>query len=420
MKLAFYIDSSVKALTPELVYVLKIFAQNKHISIGFADTPDNSLIISRNGQTGLSVSDVFAENRLSNDTLNSNCLFEHTNGSPDYLATAFYMLSAQQEFLSRDFDVIGRFKYTNSYQSRFSNTRENIVQTCFDKIGEQLGVPRAIIPSRFFLSHDIDSIHGALFEDGLNVIKKGRVDLLLKMLFNTALCRPDWLNIDKIMKLESEYDCKSTFFWIVNKGKVNQREENADYTFNSSLIRRNFRNVAASGFENGIHKSISSETFAEEITKYGEQPLANRYHYLKYNLPKGYDAVEAGGLRIDASAGFAEEPGFRNSYGLPFQPFNFTTKEPYQFIEVPLHIMDRTYFQYKKWSSEKAGKDIIDFFEKHRQNCVISVLWHNNFFTNYKFRGYPQLYKTILAYIHDNNLCTITQQEIIEQYKLKE
>ena len=143
-------------------------------------------------------------------------------------------------------------------------------------------------------------MNGAIFEDGFNVLKKGRVDQFFKMLLRVAIGRPDWLNIDKIMKLESEYDCKSVFFWIVNKGKINDRERNADYSFHSKSIQKQFHRVADNGFENGIHKSISPQTFKEEFVKFGKLPISNRYHYLKFRLLEPTRYRECG-LKIDAS-----------------------------------------------------------------------------------------------------------------------
>jgi hypothetical protein len=176
--------------------------------------------------------------------------------------------------------------------------------------------------------------------------------------------------------------------------------------------------VEIAGSENGLHKSISAETFKQEIAKFGATPLGNRYHYLKYNLPEGFESLEGTGLKLDASLGFAEEIGFRNSYGLPYNPYNFKTREPFNFVEAPLHVMDRTYFQYKKLSPADAWLDLLDFFERNRENCVLSILWHNNFFSNYKFKGYMELYKKILMYIVENQFKTLTQKEIIDQYSI--
>ncbi len=313
---------------------------------------------------------------------------------------------------------MGRFKFENSYQHRFKNTLENIVQLCFNEISKICGVTPPKEKTQFFLTHDIDMVNGAIIEDGFNVLKKGRIDQFLQLLFHVAIGKPDWLNMDKIMKMESEYDCKSVFYWIVNKGKINARERNADYVFQSSKIKKHFASVEKNGFENGIHKSISSETFQDELIKYGSKALGNRYHYLKFNLPQAYHDIEKAGLKLDASLGFAEEIGFRNSYGLPFNPYNFENRKPHSFVEVPLHIMDRTFFQYKKSTVHHAEKDIFTFFDKNRENCVLSVLWHNNFFSDYKFKGYLPLYKKILAYIKENNFNTISQKEIIQKYSI--
>ena len=37
-------------------------------------------------------------------------------------------------------------------------------------------------------------VNGAIFEDGFYVLKKGRIDLFLRMLFNIAMGRHEWLN----------------------------------------------------------------------------------------------------------------------------------------------------------------------------------------------------------------------------------
>ncbi len=77
------------------------------------------------------------------------------------------------------------------------------------------------------MSHDIDSINGALLEDGFYLVKKGKPHLIFNLLINVILQRPDWFNMDEIMKIEDDYSFKSTFFWLVNKGRINQRETNS-------------------------------------------------------------------------------------------------------------------------------------------------------------------------------------------------
>lgn len=415
----FYIEKSAEVVAPEIRYVLSLWAQNAGCQIEINDqATDDTVTIGFSNECLFPLAEGLHQN-IYQLQLNSSGYVERSNGQPDFITTVFYLVNSIQEYSHSHLDELGRFQYKESYQYKLGNVKSNLVQQCFDEISKKIQVPVRCVPTRFFLTHDIDMVHGALLEDGFHVIKKGRFDLFFKFLFNVALHKPDWLNIDKILKLESEYDCKSVFYWIVNKGIINARERNADYDFRSKKIQNAFALVSQYGNENGIHKSISAETFDEEIAKFGSLPVGNRYHYLKFNLPDGYKKIEAANLKLDASLGFAEEIGFRNNYGLPFQPYHLEERRPFNFIEVPLHIMDRTFYQYKKSDLITAEKEIFEFFEKNKFNCVLSILWHNNFFTDYKFNGYRALYKKILLYIKENQLQTLRQQEIVDQYSIQ-
>ncbi|MEO8471509.1 MAG: hypothetical protein ABI477_04920 [Chryseolinea sp.] len=408
----FKLSTSLENVRPEIEYVLRVWAKNQGLEISFGDDFDNGISIGHDDESHL---------KISADFVNTPTAFARSSlhaGKVYIIENAFKLLNCVQEYCHTDVDDLGRFKFRNSYQYQLKNHTENLVQKLFEHLSTQVGVTPVSQKTKFFLTHDIDLVNGAILEDGFYVLKRGRVDLFLKMLFNVAMCKPDWLNIDKIMKLESEYDCRSTFFWIVNKGKINQRERNADYSFNASKIQDQFKEVTRNKFENGIHKSISSESFADEFKKFGTTPFSNRYHYLKFQLPDAFHDIDAAGLQLDASLGFAEEIGFRNSYGLPFNPYNIKEQSPFAFIEAPLHVMDRTFFQYKKSSTEEAEKDILGFFERNKTNCLLSVLWHNNFFTNYKFKGYLDIYKRILAYIMDNKFETINSHDIVKNYSI--
>lgn len=205
---------------PEFDYLLKVLSVNtKHeiknsvngLLIG--SSPNATIQISKNFITN------FTQKKFSfKDNLGPSGFVEHENGTPDYWATAFYLLSCAQEYNSTP-DALGRFKFTESYQSAFNAASQNIVQICLDKMSAQLGITPYHEQTKFFLTHDIDIVYEAILQDGFYAVKHRRIDVLLKLLFHVAIGKPDWLNMDYIMNLESEYDVKSTFFWIVKKGK---------------------------------------------------------------------------------------------------------------------------------------------------------------------------------------------------------
>lgn len=394
-------------------YILKLFGQSQGITIELNTSHDQLFRIHPSADF-----EALIQNPKQQKAPNAEGIILSNDNTPDYLATAFYHINCLQEYQDCPLDDLNRFPYVNSLQHRHDNIQVNIGQYCFDQLAKELGIKSKKKKTRFFLTHDIDSVYGAILQDGFNVLKKGRIDIFFQLLFRAAIGKPDWLNMDLIMKLESVYDCKSVFYWLVNKGRLNSREINADYDFFNPKIQNIYKSVSDKGFENGIHKSISKDGFESELIKFDKKPIGNRYHYLKFNLPSGFDAIEESGLKLDSSLGFAEKMGFRNNYGLPFTPYNFAQKRPYSFVEVPLHIMDRTFFQYDRKSPEKATMAILDFLEKNKENCVLSILWHNNFFTDYKFKGYLKMYKAILEYICLGDFKTISQQEIIEDYLL--
>lgn len=415
----FHIDPALPVI-PEIRYTLDRLAINKKIKISFSDT---GTFISDSDRANLSVSKKFINNFTTGnfkyqDNLGPSGFIEQVDGTPDYLSTAFYMLACLQEHDSATtYDSLGRFKYSESYQAHYKNTEQNLAQVCFDKLAEKFRIPDHNVPTRFFLSHDIDTVYESILQDGFYALKRGRIDIILRLLANVAINKPDWLNIDLIMKLESEYDARSTFFWIVNKGKA-EGLKNADYTFKSTKIQQRVKRVVQNGFENGLHKSVSADSFESELEKFSSKPVSNRYHYLKFNLPDGFHKIEEAGLTLDASLGFAERIGFRNNFGQPYNPYNFKQRKAFSFVEAPLHVMDTTLFKYNRSDISEAKKAIFNFFESNKTNCVLSVLWHNNFFSNYKYKGYLPLYKDILIYLKEHKLNTISQQEIVAEYGL--
>jgi hypothetical protein len=413
-----YIEPNT-SFTEEIKYVFRTLAHNNYSPVEFVATAaESQLSAGSSAEFNFQISESFyteigLKNFRHKRHFEKDCVVRNDKGDPDYLSTIFYMINSLQEYDDTDTDEIGRFKFTNSYQDKFGNIEDDLVGQYSQKI---LGGSQRKHKSRVFLSHDIDSINGAVVQDSFFLLKKGNPLPIFRLVMNAALQRPDWLNMDKIMKIEDEHSLKSTFFWLVNKGRLNTREVNSDYSINNRKIRSTLKSIEARGWENGLHKSISTESYKEESAKLDLRIIANRNHYLKFRLPNLYKDIEASGLKLDASLGFAEAIGFRNSYGLPFHPFNIEERRPFSFVEVPLTVMDGTLKQYRGVPLAETASQIISFLEKNKSGCLISVLWHNTFFTDYKFGGYVKVYKQILEYIHANDLRSINPTEIVKEF----
>jgi hypothetical protein len=348
----------------------------------------------------------------------NECVIFTKEGKSDLLATCFYLVNSLQEYAVAG-DTYGRFPYKRSLQARFNNPTQNLVQAYFDELAKhpKISAIRKNTLSRVFISHDIDNITSAWLEDGFAAFKKGQIHHIFRLLFNAAIQKPDWFNMDHIMRIHDTCDLKSTFFWLAHKGRSSNGVMNADYDVSSKPVQDAMLRVKKHGSENGIHKSAAETSFAQESEKLGFTPIANRYHFLKFTLPHAYAELEAAGILLDASLGFSEQYGFRNNYGQPFQPYDLNQDRAFNLVEVPLHVMDRTFY-HKKTPVNEIARTVIDFFEANKYNCVLSLLWHNNFFDSIKYGGYLEEYKKIIAYLCESGHTSINQRELIDKYRI--
>ena len=344
--------------------------------------------------------------------------FYSVDGDQDYLASIFYLVNCIQEYGEKKRDKYGRYPYEQSIQKKLNFLNKNMVQGLIDEfitthpVLSKLNTHRR--KSSFFLTHDIDTVYGAKNQNGDHALKTHQYHKIPQLLWNHYLGRPDWMNMDKIMTLEAQFGFKSTFYWLVYKDKVN-----ADYDLTHPQILHQTNLINQKGFENGLHKSLRENTFDEELGELcvinKERTIGQRYHFLKFNLPQAWTDIENACLKLDTSLGFSEDFGFRNSYGLPFMPFNLKENRVFDLIEAPMNIMDGNFFYQGKTVSE-AEKALIDWLDKNKENAMITLNFHNNFFDNMLYKGYDKLYSTILRYFKEENFRCMTQKDLISEY----
>lgn len=402
-------------------YVLKIIEINQSIQFNFTENKIGSKLIWDHTDIESQVISLNFYSSVQNQNVDFN--FDHRIsffnefGRKDYIASIFYKINCLQEFDEKAAtDKYGRFTYTSSYQFKYQLIDKNLVQLEIDgflSINHVIGNKKK---SRFYISHDIDTLYGSFLQDGLWAVKNKKLGVIIRLIFNEVMQRPHWRNIDKILKISNEYDVYTTFFWLVNAGKGSFSIKNSDYSIKKEQSLINL--VKQAGSFNGLHKSCSDETFEQELEKCGFQTVFNRYHFLRFNTVEDWTKLSDSSIKLDCSLGFAEHYGFRNSYGKAFQPFDIVSNKPYDFIEAPLHFMDTTFHQYLKSNVNTIGTTVIDFFEKNNLNCDISLLWHNTFFTDYKYNSYLKEYKKILCYIYENKIEVISPIQLIEENKL--
>ncbi|MCE2712270.1 MAG: hypothetical protein LW688_06990 [Cryomorphaceae bacterium] len=407
-----------------VTYVLKLIENNGAFTFIVADNPQNAQLIWDHQHEGSEFIAVEFYEELRNSQV-FKIQFDPTKGiidgagNKDMIASIFYMVNCLQELNApaNDFDAIGRYKYEASFQNKHGVITQNLVQKEIDALYEKWHIIPKKQKSVFFLSHDIDTLYGSFLQDGFWAVKNFKPLVILKLLFMELMRRPHWRNLDRIVRLHDEHDVRSTFFWLVNKGRGESGIMNADYDLSKekSLIEL----VQTSNNANGLHKSCSSMDIDAELEKSKLETGFNRYHFLNFRTHSDWKNIEDSKLSFDASLGFAEHFGFRNSYGKAFQPYNVEQDKPFSFVEAPLHFMDGTFHKYMHFPAENIAETIIEEYSQNPYNCDFSVLWHNTFFTDYKYGQYLTQYKRLLEFISEEKIDCLTPDEIIKKSSIQ-
>ncbi|MCB1176073.1 MAG: hypothetical protein KDK36_00720 [Leptospiraceae bacterium] len=325
------------------------------------------------------------------------------NDTEDYLGTCFYMINSLQEYAPTEMDFLGRFPQEKSYQEKFACYEKNLVLEYFQELALQIfGEKIPLKKSSYFLSHDIDFVNSGWKDELKNALYNFKIKESFRVLKKRIAGKDSWQNIEEIIKMESEQEIPSTFFWLACSGNTKYpKVKNADYRLSDSYIRKCMQIIEASSLhENGIHKAINSRSFKDEKIEFSDfQITKNRYHYLSFSLTKDYPKLEEAKLAYECSLGFSKKIGFRNSYGLPFKAMNPISFEQYSFVSLPLHLMDSSLYYYMKCdSSEKIIEQIEKFIQNNENSVVIGLCMHNNFFEKKTYKKLLLLLKNYVDY----------------------
>ncbi|MCP4311779.1 MAG: hypothetical protein GY790_10985, partial [Bacteroidetes bacterium] len=348
-------------------------------------------------------------------------------------------------------DQYGRFPYSESLQFKLGIIDKPVVNYYMEIILKGMGEFCEInrIPFRnkpifnrpvLMLSHDIDFINAyslketafkfkqllGLADSPFNMQGKIRDAFTAMYHFLSPFSKknPYW-NFGKMMEWESERGFRSSYYFLEKDGKY----DNSYYHFHQKKIRNLFNELSDKGHEIGIHGTMQSYDNQSDMTRTVEHLRAVspqavtgiRQHFLRFKPNHTAQIQAKAGLEYDASLGFAEHDGFRNSYCWPFKFFDFDNNRTMDHWEIPLTLMDVTHFYYRKLSFEQSEESIKKLLaEVVKFNGILSLLWHNSFFNEWEFPGITNHYTEILDLFKFQGMEGIPGKEIIKQMKAKQ
>ncbi|WP_046242786.1 DUF7033 domain-containing protein [Hymenobacter terrenus] len=352
----------------------------------------------------------------------------------DVVAAAFYLLSGWQEYFSDTRDRHGRFPYAVSVQQQYQfvtlpivNYYFEVLKTAIEHVTSQPLRPRrwnGTAPFVGFITHDIDNLHGGWGTAARYLLRRGRLGGLAKLLAGKAIGGPaPWNNLEQVQQATAQFGAPSTFFILGNNHPALNGTPNADYAPDTAQFRARLGRLAAQGAEIASHGSYGTadnvEKLQEEIRRFEPASvLGNRFHYLCWEPRRTPSVVAAAGVAYDSTLGFAEHFGFRNSYCLPFFPFDFTSGRAHSFLEIPLNVMDATlhhpnYLQLMPKDILPALRPMLAEIE--RFGGVATVLWHNENFDPVNTINGPHQFAELMDYLQQRGAAFRTGSQIVAE-----
>ncbi|WP_133273265.1 DUF7033 domain-containing protein [Hymenobacter radiodurans] len=349
----------------------------------------------------------------------------------DIISAAFYLLSGWQEYFSEERDQHGRFPYAISVQQQYGFVAVPVVNYYFDVLrtaveyitGQRLqlrGWGSNQAPFATFITHDIDNCLSAWKSEGKAALHKGQLALFGRLLWRRLRGQDDWNNLEEVQAETERWGAKSTFFFLGNPDRAANGIRNADYDLTTPHFQKRIQRLAQNGAEIAVHGSLGTSQNAPQLRQEKEKlpvaALGNRFHYLSWEPRQSPHTVAAAGFAYDSTLGFAEHYGFRHSYCLPFYPFNFEVGKAFEFLEIPLHVMDATLHHpnYLQLAPHEILPALVPMFQEiERFGGVCTVLWHNENFAPQNQKNGPRQFQELVHYLRSRNTAFVNGADIL-------
>ena len=259
------------------------------------------------------------------------------------------------------------------------------------------------------LTHDIDliSLQAAMNWYEHDIRTYGLARLLpslplraLRLLIQTIKKGSPFWTFEDIAEAERELGFRSAFFFVV---RDSPEPNGPDYNLlRSPRLVELLERLGKGGWEVGLH-SIGGSMMEKEIgdlSSVGVHPASVRIHRLSMTVPETWRQISASGLRIDCSLGYNDESGFRGGFCHPFLLFDAERGSRLDTLELPLAVMDASYYWRQRRSPSEAWSEILRVMDVVQENSgLLVVLWHNNFFDRALLDEWRRLYARLLQEI---------------------
>jgi hypothetical protein len=347
------------------------------------------------------------------DTTGYFPVYNDSDATIDFFATAFFMVTRYEEYLPHQKDKYDRYRASHSLNMKAGILEKPVVNYYAQKL-KALLITRFSqlvfkhIPFRYNITFDIDIAYsykgkgikrntGALLRS-LLFSQFGEARERLATLFSKA--KDPFDTYDYILDVCHRNNLSPLFFFLV--GKESRFDKNISHRTSEyrELIKK-IDAVASTGVHLSYRSHIGTNVMQHEVKRLehltGHPIEKNRFHYLRFQIPDTYERLLKAGIMEDYSMGYAPHVGFRAGICTPFKFFNLKQNKPTLLTIHPITFMDATFTHYYHADNEFAMDKILQLM-KSVKLCGgdFTGLWHNNSFTEKaEWKGWREIFETV-------------------------
>jgi len=332
------------------------------------------------------------------------------DGVQDPIASIFYVLTRYEEYICESKDEHGRFPSAKSALIKFNWIEQCVCDRWALEILKFIDAENLIVKTepKLIPTFDIDNTYAYKLKTGKVKILSICKDI---MTFNfTRLKERIAVNkgqkdpydtFDVIREIGVKYaDMK--LFWLIGERSEKDRNISIENLEHQQLIIALDRD-----FEVNLHPSYNSNGNTQIIEKekislqhvLDREIIRSRQHYLRFDLPRTFNALLSAGFQHEYSMGFAERVGFRSGTARSHFWFNLETNEITKLKIHPFAYMDGTLNEYMNLSISESKQKIKDLFtEVSTFGGDFIFIWHNETIGDYqKWNGWSEVLNYTLS-----------------------
>ena len=346
----------------------------------------------------------------------------------DIIASIFFMLTRWEDHINPNRDIHGRVSALNCIAYKFNFLHRPIVNEYIEFLwniidSKNLKIYRKSFKFNFVPTHDVDyvaqyyflSFKYLIYQLIGDLVKRKSFSIFFKRIKSFAFTKlfgvkkDPFFTFQNIIKLSNKYGVKSYFNFF---GGISNVKYDCNYTLNNLHIKNLLKTISVEGHMIGLHPSYESIRNSDLIKSEKDNLFkvckelnieqsywGGRQHYLKWDISETSRIWDNIGLNFDSSLGYYDGPGFRCGICYSFPIFDFEKKRKLNLLEMPLIIMECSYFDYLNLSFQEAKNRSTELLNRTKKyNGSFVVLWHNDRFVDLNSDVY-KLYMFLISNI---------------------